>query len=67
MTGCSLNRVRTAALKSIAAMQDRLGNIAADFGDVDTSSLVKTVISARLKMASGVTLRRVRSMVETVA
>jgi hypothetical protein len=35
MTGYSFNRVRTAALKSIAAMQDRLQNIAADFGDVD--------------------------------
>jgi hypothetical protein len=35
MTGYSFNRVRTAALKSIAAMQDRLENIAADFGDVD--------------------------------
>ena len=34
-TGYSFNRVRTAALKSIAAMQDRLENIAADFGDVD--------------------------------
>ena len=35
MTGYSFNRVRTAALKSLAAMQDRLENIAADFGDVD--------------------------------
>jgi hypothetical protein len=35
MTGYSFNRVRTAALKSMAAMQDRLENIAADFGDVD--------------------------------
>jgi hypothetical protein len=35
MTGYSFNRVRTAALKSIAAMQDRLQNIASDFGDVD--------------------------------
>ena len=35
MTGYSFNRVRTAALKSIAAMQDRLENIACDFGDVD--------------------------------
>jgi hypothetical protein len=33
MTGYSFNRVRTAA--PIAAMQDRLENIAADFGDVD--------------------------------
>ena len=35
MTGYSFNRVRTAALKSIASMRDRLENIAADFGDVD--------------------------------
>jgi len=35
MSGYSFNRVRTAALKSLAAMQDRLENIAADFGDVD--------------------------------
>jgi hypothetical protein len=35
MTGYSFNRVRTAALKSITAMRDRLENIAADFGDVD--------------------------------
>src|ERR1035437_7148220 len=35
MTGYSFNRVRTAALKSIAAMQARLENMAADFGDVD--------------------------------
>lgn len=33
MTGYSFTLV--AALKSIAAMQDRLENIAADFGDVD--------------------------------
>src|ERR1035437_1637092 len=35
MTGYSFNRVRTAALKSITAMRDRLENIAADFGDID--------------------------------
>jgi hypothetical protein len=35
MSGYNFNRVRTAALKSLAAMQDRLENIAADFGDVD--------------------------------
>jgi hypothetical protein len=31
----SFDRVRTAALKSIGAMQDRLANIAADFDGVD--------------------------------
>jgi hypothetical protein len=35
MTGYSFNRCRTAALKSISAMQDRLDAIALDFADVD--------------------------------
>jgi hypothetical protein len=35
MTGYSFTRFRTAALKSITAMRDRLENIATDFGDVD--------------------------------